>query len=61
MAGSEEVVLSAWQIYTALFVMFWAVQLYLSSFWMSVICCVKVISLNVQRFTGENISSLSLG
>ena len=42
MAAAEELVLSAWQIYTALFVMFWAAQLYLSSFWMSVVCCIKV-------------------
>merc|ERR1712066_710264 len=41
MAEAEELVLSAWQIYTALFVMFWASQLYLSSFWMSVVCCIK--------------------
>ena len=38
----EEVVLTAWQLYTALFVLFWAAQLYFSSFWMSVLCCVKV-------------------
>ena len=38
----EEVVLTAWQLYTGLFVLFWAAQLYFSSFWMSVLCCVKV-------------------
>ena len=38
----EEVVLTAWQLYTALFVLFWAAQLYFSSFWMSVLCCIKV-------------------
>merc|ERR1712128_211514 len=34
-------VLSPWQIYCGLFVMFWASQSYFSSFWMSVLCCLK--------------------
>ena len=50
----EEVVLTAWQLYTALFVLFWAAQLYFSSFWMSVLCCIKV---NNQLYYKESYSS----
>merc|ERR1711874_392818 len=34
-------VLSPWQIYCGLFVMFWASQCYFSSFWMTILCCLK--------------------
>eukprot|EP00091_Calanus_sinicus_P015004 TRINITY_DN3284_c0_g1_i2.p1 TRINITY_DN3284_c0_g1~~TRINITY_DN3284_c0_g1_i2.p1 ORF type:complete len:119 (+),score=53.32 TRINITY_DN3284_c0_g1_i2:45-359(+) len=34
-------VLSPWQIYCGLFVMFWASQWYFSSFWMTILCCLK--------------------
>ena len=34
-------VLSPWQIYCSLFIMFWAIQAYFSSFWMTVLCCLK--------------------
>ena len=39
---SDDLVLSAWQLYTGLFILFWAAQIYFSSFWMSLLCCIKV-------------------
>ena len=42
MGQGEDLVLSAWQLYTALFILFWAAQLYFSSFWMTILCCLKV-------------------
>merc|ERR1712098_528849 len=38
---SDELVLSAWQLYTGLFILFWAAQIYFSSFWMTILCCLK--------------------
>merc|ERR1712098_507859 len=37
----QNFVLSPWQIYCGLFVMFWASQWYFSSFWMTILCCLK--------------------
>ena len=34
-------VLAPWQIYCGMFVMFWASQCYFSSFWMTILCCLK--------------------
>ena len=42
MGQGDDLVLSAWQLYTALFILFWAAQLYFSSFWMTILCCLKV-------------------
>merc|ERR1712183_143720 len=34
-------VLAPWQIYCGMFVMIWASQCYFSSFWMTILCCLK--------------------
>ena len=39
--AEQNYVLSPWQIYCSLFIMFWAIQAYFSSFWMTVLCCLK--------------------
>ena len=41
MAEQESYVLTAWQLYAGLFFLFWATHIYFSSFWISLLCCLK--------------------